>query len=291
MADNAFNGDANPGSRLHRLRAWLARGSFVRYARTLMEQLRRLDGALATRFPRLHHLLGNRAARAELLARIERRARPAALVAASLSMLVAVWFVYHVYLDRSGVPDFEEFVRFEVPGIGEVFDTKGRVLIELAHEYRRPVTYDEIPLVMRQAILSAEDKSFFKHSGVDYTSLPRMVAKTVRYTWEAWWAKREHGLNPVFRQGGSTPHPAAGSPLFPARPDGPRERERPLPGWVGPAGHVLGDGRAGHQPARGAADRRMARGPHPAVANLTGTRVSPFVQSTMSATARWWQPG
>ena len=204
MADNAFDGDANPGSRLHRLRAWLARGSFVRYARMLMEQLRRLDRGFATRFPRLHHLLGSRAARAELLRCIWRRARPAALVAASLSMLVAVWFVYHVYLDRSGVPDFEEFVRFEVPGIGEVFDSKGRVLIELAHEYRRPVTYDEIPLVMRQAILSAEDKSFFKHSGVDYMSLPRMVVKNLRYTWEAWQAKREHSLNPVFRQGGST---------------------------------------------------------------------------------------
>ena len=95
-------------------------------------------------------------------------------------------------------------MRFELPGIGEVYDTKGRVLIELAHEYRRPVSYEEIPVVMRQAILSAEDKSFFSHSGVDYTSLPRVVSYTLRHSLAAWWSERDRGLAPVLRQGGST---------------------------------------------------------------------------------------
>ena len=30
------------------------------------------------------------------------------------------------------------------------------MLIELAREYRRVVTYDEVPLILRQAILAAE---------------------------------------------------------------------------------------------------------------------------------------
>jgi len=32
----------------------------------------------------------------------------------------------------------------------------------------RVVTSDEVPLILRQATLAAEDKSFFTHSGVDY---------------------------------------------------------------------------------------------------------------------------
>jgi len=46
------------------------------------------------------------------------------------------------------------------------------VLIELAREYRRVVTYDEVPRILRQAILAAEDNRFFSHSGVDYRALP-----------------------------------------------------------------------------------------------------------------------
>ena len=39
------------------------------------------------------------------------------------------------------------------------------------------VSYDEVPLILRQAILAAEDKNFFSHSGVDYRALPRVVAE------------------------------------------------------------------------------------------------------------------
>jgi membrane carboxypeptidase/penicillin-binding protein len=51
------------------------------------------------------------------------------------------------------------------------------VLIELAREHRRVVSWDEMPLILRQAILAAEDKNFFSHSGVDYSVLPRVVLK------------------------------------------------------------------------------------------------------------------
>jgi hypothetical protein len=77
-----------------------------------------------------------------------------------------------VYFDRSGLPSLDAFVRFEPPTIGEVHDARGKVLIELAREYRRVVSYDEVPLILRQAILATEDKNFFSHSGVEYRSLP-----------------------------------------------------------------------------------------------------------------------
>ena len=52
------------------------------------------------------------------------------------------------------------------------------MLIRLAREYRRVVSYDEVPPVLRHAILSVEDKHFFIHSGVDYRVLPRVLQKT-----------------------------------------------------------------------------------------------------------------
>ncbi len=107
-----------------------------------------------------------------------RSVRLALATLAALVVLPPAWAVYHVYFDRSGLPDIEPFLRFEPPRIGEVYDARGKVLIELAREYRRVVSYDEVPFVLRQAVLAAEDKNFFSHSGVDYSALPRVVRRT-----------------------------------------------------------------------------------------------------------------
>jgi membrane carboxypeptidase/penicillin-binding protein len=103
-------------------------------------------------------------------------------------------FVYHVFFDRSGLPDIEPFIRFTPPTIGEVYDARGTVLISLAREYRRVVSYDEVPPILRHAILSAEDKHFFTHSGIDYRALPRVLQKGARAPWPGGEpAKRDSG--------------------------------------------------------------------------------------------------
>ena len=127
----------------------------------------------------------------------------AVLLIAALPLYPAAWLVHHVYFDRAALPDLDAFIRFEPPTTGVVRDAHGTVLIELAREYRRVTTYDEVPLILRQAILAAEDKSFFTHSGVDYRALPRVVQKAaVRSLAE--WRKGGHGLRLLLPQGGST---------------------------------------------------------------------------------------
>ncbi|HEV8703061.1 MAG TPA: transglycosylase domain-containing protein [Candidatus Polarisedimenticolia bacterium] len=120
----------------------------------------------------------------------------------ALLAILAAGPLYHVYFDRSGLPDLDSFLRFEPPGIGEIYDDRGKVLIQLAREYRRVVSYDEVPLILRQAILAAEDRNFFSHSGVEYRSLPRVVQKSAQHSLAAWWSG--DGLRPRFPQGGST---------------------------------------------------------------------------------------
>src|SRR3990172_8142811 len=82
--------------------------------------------------------------------------------------------VHHVYFDRDNLPSLEPFIRFELPTTGRIYDANGDVLFELAREYRRILKCEEIPPVVRDAILSAEDKNFFSHSGVDYSVFPRV---------------------------------------------------------------------------------------------------------------------
>jgi penicillin-binding protein 1A len=120
----------------------------------------------------------------------------------ALLLLPPAALLHHVYFDRSGLPDLEPFVRFEPPTTGEVYDAQGTLLIELATEYRRVVSYDDVPFVLRQAVLAAEDKNYFSHSGVDYTALPRVAHRTAAGSLAAWW--QGGGFRPRFHHGGST---------------------------------------------------------------------------------------
>ncbi len=84
---------------------------------------------------------------------------------------------HYIYLDRSNMPDIEALVRFDCPTIGHLYDEQGIPLVELSTEHRRIIRYDEMPPVVRDAILAAEDKNFFSHGGIDYSSIPRVIEK------------------------------------------------------------------------------------------------------------------
>jgi len=93
-----------------------------------------------------------------------------------ITTLAALGF-YHIYFDRTNLPALEPLTRFEFPTIGRVYDAQDRPLMEVAREYRLNIMYAEIPPIVRDAILAAEDKHFFTHSGVDYSVIPRVLSK------------------------------------------------------------------------------------------------------------------
>lgn len=90
--------------------------------------------------------------------------------------LVAVGF-HHIYFDRTNLPDIGTITSFKYPTIGHIYDANGQPLIELAREYRQITTYDDIPPIVRDAILAAEDRNFFTHSGIDYSGILRALGK------------------------------------------------------------------------------------------------------------------
>ncbi len=97
--------------------------------------------------------------------------------AAMTAAIVVGMALHYVYFDRTNLPDIEPFARFEFPAIGHLYDTNGQPLIELARERRQIVQYGDIPPIVRNAILAAEEKNFFSHNGVDYSRIPRVLQK------------------------------------------------------------------------------------------------------------------
>jgi len=100
-----------------------------------------------------------------------------AVAAAAILVAIVASELHHLYFDRRNLPDLGPFTRFEFPTIGRIYDADGRPLIELAREFREITPYEDIPPIVRAAILAAEDKRFFTHNGIDYSSLIRVAGK------------------------------------------------------------------------------------------------------------------
>src|SRR5688572_9374321 len=89
-----------------------------------------------------------------------------------LSVIIYAGLSAYVYL-APGLPDVATLkdVRLQVPL--RVYSRDGRLIAQIG-EYRRiPVSYEDIPTRMVDAVLAAEDDRFFDHHGVDYAGLVR----------------------------------------------------------------------------------------------------------------------
>ena len=56
-----------------------------------------------------------------------------------------------------------------------VYTRSGALISQIGEQRRVPVTYDEIPQLVREAFLAAEDDRFFQHGGIDYISALRSI--------------------------------------------------------------------------------------------------------------------
>jgi penicillin-binding protein 1A len=149
--------------------------------------------------------------RAFVLMREKRTARVVFRIVAGIALvplIVALLTAFYVNFNRTDLPDLDGFILFEPPTTGHVYDTNGHILIELGRERRDVLRYEEIPDVVRGAILSSEDENFFSHSGVDYSVFLRLLAKTnVRALAAHFTASHNEDASKrplVFPQGGST---------------------------------------------------------------------------------------
>ena len=61
----------------------------------------------------------------------------------------------------------------------QVLSRDGKLIAQFGEQRRIPVTYDEIPQVVIDAFLAAEDDRFFEHPGVDWQGLVRAALSNV----------------------------------------------------------------------------------------------------------------
>ncbi|WP_095589354.1 penicillin-binding protein 1A [Actibacterium ureilyticum] len=78
---------------------------------------------------------------------------------------IAIGAVFWIY--GRDLPDHEELARYAPKTISRIYSGEGQVIDEFANERRLYTPPDEIPDLVKQAFISAEDKNFYSHAGYD----------------------------------------------------------------------------------------------------------------------------
>ena len=90
------------------------------------------------------------------------------LAAATLGTASGVVFAF-----MDDLPQISQLDDFSPSTITRVYGRDGSLVGDFAVERRLLVSYDQIPEVLRQAIISVEDATFFSHSGSTSCSILR----------------------------------------------------------------------------------------------------------------------
>ncbi len=82
-------------------------------------------------------------------------------------MMVALGVGGVLWMYSRDLPSHESLAQYTPPTISRIYSGEGRIIDEFAQERRLFTPANEIPDLVKQAFISAEDKNFYTHSGYD----------------------------------------------------------------------------------------------------------------------------
>lgn len=85
------------------------------------------------------------------------------LLSALVGATVGLLLVY-----ATDLPQVDALEAYRPSSITEIYDDHGRVIGSFALQRRVVASYDDFPPVLREALISIEDKDFYRHSGINF---------------------------------------------------------------------------------------------------------------------------
>ena len=108
-----------------------------------------------------------------------------------LGAAVTAGLVYHYQQD---LPDYTQLQNYEPPVMTRVHAGDGSLIAEYARERRLYLPSTAIPSQVKQAFISAEDKNFYTHNGIDPEGIARAVVILLQ------GSKRVQGASTITQQ-------------------------------------------------------------------------------------------
>ena len=95
--------------------------------------------------------------------------------------VLVVFFVFStLWYFSVGLPDYKKLSNYQPPISSRVYSENNKLIAEYAIEKRLFIPFESIPDKVINSFLSAEDKNFFSHPGVDAKGILRAIFKNIK---------------------------------------------------------------------------------------------------------------
>jgi penicillin-binding protein 1A len=105
----------------------------------------------------------------------------------------ATMVIYHYNKD---LPDYTALQNYEPPVMTRVHASDGSLVAEYAKERRLYIPIQAVPKLVKEAFISAEDKNFYEHGGIDPIGVLRAVVSNI----ENYGKRRPQGASTITQQ-------------------------------------------------------------------------------------------
>ena len=119
------------------------------------------------------------------------------LLTFSVALIMSIGVIAILWAFSNKLPDYKFLKNYKPPVSSKVYAGEGQLVSDFSKEKRIFVPYNAIPPKVINSFLSAEDKNFFSHPGVDAKGILRAVIKNIS---NILYSKRLEGASTITQQ-------------------------------------------------------------------------------------------
>ena len=94
-------------------------------------------------------------------------------------LLILLIVVSILWVFSNNLPDYKYLKNYKAPVSSKIYSGSGELIQDFSSEKRIFIPYNSIPKKVINSFLSAEDKNFFEHPGIDAKGVLRAVIKNI----------------------------------------------------------------------------------------------------------------
>ena len=105
--------------------------------------------------------------------------KKAILLLSSAILLFFLIVISVLWAFSNNLPDYKYLKNYKAPVSSKIYSGDGELIQDFSSEKRIFIPYNSIPKVVINSFLSAEDKNFFEHPGIDAKGVLRAIIKNI----------------------------------------------------------------------------------------------------------------
>ena len=115
----------------------------------------------------------------------------------SLFILISATILIVLWTFSNSIPDYRYLKNYKPPVSSKMYSGNGELVADFSKEKRIFIPYEAIPKKVINSFLSAEDKNFFSHPGVDAKGVMRAIINNIK---NLMTSKRLEGASTITQQ-------------------------------------------------------------------------------------------